>query len=216
MPYKLSPSRLSLLQECKRCFWLHFNRDVKRPQGPFPSLPNGMDRILKQHFDRFRENGGTPPELQGARVDLFSDKELLEKWRNHRKGIKWEDENGNVFKGAVDSILEKDDQLIVLDYKTRGYPPKDEVPYYYKNQLDIYNFLLRKNGYETKPYSFLLYFHPDKVNGYGNFIFHKDLKKVPVDIQNAKSIFEEALEVLNGDMPDPDPDCDFCRWSRNT
>ena len=55
MPYKLSPSSLSLLSDCPRCFWLQLNKGVKRPEGIFPSLPSGIDRILKDHFDRYAE-----------------------------------------------------------------------------------------------------------------------------------------------------------------
>ena len=29
MPYKFSPTSLSLLKECHRCFWLKFNKDIK-------------------------------------------------------------------------------------------------------------------------------------------------------------------------------------------
>ncbi len=49
MSYKLSPSSINLFLECPRCFWLQLVKKITRPQGAFPSLPSGMDRILKQH-----------------------------------------------------------------------------------------------------------------------------------------------------------------------
>ena len=63
MPYKFSPSSLALLKDCPRCFWLHFNKNIRRPAGIFPSLPSGMDKILKIHFDNFRDKGKLPPEF---------------------------------------------------------------------------------------------------------------------------------------------------------
>jgi hypothetical protein len=51
-PFKLSPSKLNLFQECKRCFWLEKHKVWKRPQGIFPSLPSEMDKILKIHFHK--------------------------------------------------------------------------------------------------------------------------------------------------------------------
>ena len=63
MTYKFSPSSLSLLKDCPICFWLHFNKNIKRPAGIFPSLPSGMDKILKNHFDKFMKKGLLPPEL---------------------------------------------------------------------------------------------------------------------------------------------------------
>jgi len=86
MPYKFSPSSLSLLKDCPRCFWLKFNKDIKRPEGIFPSLPSGMDKILKIHFDSFMRKGELPPELKELKdVKLFDDEDLLKVWRNNFK-----------------------------------------------------------------------------------------------------------------------------------
>src|SRR3989344_4880745 len=151
MTFKLSPSSLSLMQECPRCFWLTQHKVWSRPSGPFPQLPNGMDRILKHHFDRFRDKGLLPPELKENEdckdCKLFNEPELMKTWRNNLRGIRWEDEEGNILFGAVDNILQKGDKLIVLDYKTRGYALKEDTADHYQNQLDVYNLLLRKNGY---------------------------------------------------------------------
>ena len=77
MTYKFSPSSLSLLKECPRCFWLAFNKNIKRPNGIFPSLPSGMDRILKIHFDNFMKKGKLPPELKDLDgYSLFDNEEL--------------------------------------------------------------------------------------------------------------------------------------------
>ena len=213
MPYKLSLSTLSLLKECPRCFWLQFNKNIKRPEGIFPSLPSGMDKVLKSHFDLFRDKGKLPPELKELKdVKLFDNKELLEIWRNNRKGIQWKDKEGNILKGAVDNILKKGNKLIVLDYKTRGYPLKEDTAEHYQDQLDIYNFLLRKNGFETEDYSYLLFYHPDKVNEKGDVIFNTDLIKMNIEVKNAEKIFKNALEVLKNNIPKASEDCGFCRW----
>jgi len=55
MPFKISPSSISLMNECPRCFWLDKHKVWIRPNGIFPSLPSGMDSILKKHFDKFRD-----------------------------------------------------------------------------------------------------------------------------------------------------------------
>ncbi|MDI6917571.1 MAG: PD-(D/E)XK nuclease family protein [Thermoplasmatales archaeon] len=214
MPYNFSPSSLSLLKECPRCFWLHFNKGIKRPEGIFPSLPGGMDKILKAHFDSFRDSDELPPELKGMddEVTLFDDAELLKVWRNNFKGIQWTDEKGNFFRGAVDNILQKGKKLIVLDYKTRGYPLKEDTAKHYQDQLDIYNLLLRKNGYETEDYAYLLFYHPDRVNEDGDFVFHTDLIRMDISVKNAERIFKEAVKVLEGDMPEAPDNCQFCRW----
>ena len=214
MPYKFSPSSLSLLKECPRCFWLRFNKGIKRPDTIFPSLPSGMDKILKAHFDSFVGKENLPPELKDMNdeVTLFDDAGLLKVWRNNFKGIQWTDEKGNLIRGAVDNILQKGKKLIVLDYKTRGYPLKEDTAKHYQDQLDIYNLLLRKNGYETEDYAYLLFYHPNKVNENGDFAFHTDLVRMEISVKNAERIFNEAVKVLEGDIPEASDNCQFCEW----
>jgi|SRR3989344_2882762 len=214
MPYKFSPSSLSLLDDCPRCFWLQFNKGIKRPSGIFPSLPSGMDKILKEHFDSFRDKGELPPELKhlAGEIKLFENAELLKDWRNNFKGICWQDKEGNLVHGAVDNILQKGKKLVVLDYKTRGFPLKEDTHEHYQDQLDIYNFLLRKNGYETEDYAYLLFYHPTKVTEKGEVIFHTDLIKINISTKNAEKIFEKALKILKEKMPAATENCEYCKW----
>ncbi len=210
MPYKFSPSSLSLLADCPRCFWLKFNKKFKRPASIFPSLPSGMDKVLKIHFDSFRKKGVLPPEIAHLKgVKMFDDLDLLNIWRNNFRGIQFTDKEGNLFRGAVDEILQLGDKLIVLDYKTRGYPLKDNTAGYYQNQLDIYNLLLRLNRYKTEDYSYLLFFHPTSYPK-----FQADLVKIPVNIENAKQIFRSAKALLKGTIPPPSDNCEFCKYAK--
>jgi len=203
MNFKLSPSSLGLMKECPRCFWLTQNKIWKRPQGIFPSLPSGMDRILKIHFDKFRDKGELPPEIKEdcKNLKLFDDKEKLKIWQSNLKGIRYEDNKGNILHGAVDNILVNGKKLIVLDYKTRGFPLKEDTHKSYQNQLDIYNFLLRKNGYETEDYGFLLFYMPNKVNDNGEVVFDTSLVKVKVNVKNGENVFIKGLELINNGCP---------------
>ncbi len=125
-----------------------------------------------------------PPELCNnnhcENLKLFGkseeEKELLKIWQNNLKGIRWQDKKGNILFGAVDNLLVKGKTHIVLDYKTRGFALKEDTPEYYKNQLDIYNFLLRKNRYLTEDYSFLLFYIPLEVKETGEIIFDAVVK----------------------------------------
>ncbi|MCK4647440.1 PD-(D/E)XK nuclease family protein [Candidatus Pacearchaeota archaeon] len=212
MGYKLSPSALNLMQECPRCFWLTQHKVWKRPAGIFPSLPNGMDRILKIHFDKFMEKGQLPPELcensDCTNMKLFDNKEKLKIWQNNWKGISFTDKNGNELHGAVDNILQKGNKLIVLDYKTRGYALKEDTAEHYRNQLHIYNFLLRKNSYETEDFAFLLFYVPKEVMATGEVLFDTSLIKMKIDINNAEKIWKKALKLLEGECPEKG--CEWC------
>jgi len=203
-----------MLKDCPLCFWLSFRKDINLPAGIFPSLPSGIDAVLKKHFDIFREKGILPEELKSTGAKLFNDMDLLKAWRNNFKGIRWEDKNGNVLRGAVDEILEKDGKLIVLDFKTRGFPCKEDTHEHYQDQMDIYNFLLRKNNYETEDYAYLLFFHPTHLNGGGDFVFERTLKKLDINVKNAEKIFTSAIKCLEGDEPKPGKECGVCEFVR--
>lgn len=214
MTIKLSPSRLNLLEECPKCFWLEVVKGVSRPRGIFPSLPSGVDRLLKLHFDRFRKIGKLPPELKNkTSAKLFRDMELLNKWRSNLKGIQHLDqESGILLRGAVDEILVKGKKLIVLDFKTRGFALKEDTAHHYQDQLNLYNFLLRKNGYKTEDYAYLLFYVPEKINGNGSFIFRTELIKMKINVRHAEELFRKAIQVLKGSMPESSEECEFCRW----
>ncbi|RMD66965.1 hypothetical protein D6817_02875 [Candidatus Pacearchaeota archaeon] len=211
MPFKLSPSSLSLFNECPRCFWLSLHGVWKRPEGIFSSLPAGMDRILKRHFDNFRDNNLLPPELQKEKecrgMSLFPDKELLTKWRNNRQGLSWQDSDGNILRGAIDNLLVHKNKLVVLDYKTRGYELKENTHEHYQLQLDVYNFLLRKNGYPTENFAFLLFYVPSEVRSDGAVVFKTTLKKMQVDARRAEKVWQAALRFLAGECPR-----EVCEW----
>ena len=211
MTHKLSPSALNMIKECPRCFWLAQHKVRKSPASIFPSLPSGMDRILKIHFDKFRGKKELPPEIHNnkecAGMKLFDDREKLKIWQSNFKGISFKDKNNNELHGAVDNLLIRENKIIVLDYKTRGYAVKDDTADHYKDQLDIYNFLLRKNKYETEDFSFLLFYVPKEVMETGEIVFNTELVKVKVDVKNAENIWKNAIKLLNSDCPDK-----YCEW----
>ncbi len=200
------------MKECPRCFWLTQHKVWKRPAGIFPSLPSGMDRILKIHFDKFMEQGKLPPEIcehgDCTNMKLFEDKEKLKIWQNNWKGISFTDKNGNELHGAVDNILQKGKKLIVLDYKTRGYPLKEDTAEHYRNQLNTYNFLLRKNGYQTEDFAFLLFYIPKEVMATGEVLFDTSLIKMKVDVDMAEKFWKDALKLLNSECPEKG--CEWC------
>ncbi len=215
---KLSPSSINLMLDCPRCFWLQIVKGVKRPSGPFPSLPSGMDKILKEHFDRFMEKGELPPELKEDEnvkgCNLFDDREKLKLWRNNRKGLEYVDpETGIMLHGAVDNILVKGKKLIVLDYKTRGFPLKEDTHEHYQSQMDLYNFLLRKNNHDTEDYTFLLFYYPKTVTGTGEVIFDTKLIKMKTSAGEGEKIFRKAIAIIKGDMPQASEECGFCKWN---
>ena len=198
-PIKLSPSTLNLFLDCPRCFWLDKVKGIKRPRGIFPSLPGGMDRVIKVHFDNFRAKNVLPPELNGANfegVKLFSNQAELEKWRNWRTGLEYRDNDGSVLSGALDDLLVKTGRYIPFDYKTKGsVTTEEDAIKYYQNQLDCYSLLLEENKMPTAGYGFLLYYSPKCVNPSGIVDFELQAIKIKTNHESAKS---NAVLFTNG------------------
>ncbi len=213
-PLRLSPTTgLSLYRDCPRCFWLHYNKNVHRPRGIFPSLPGGMDLVIKDYFDKYR--GGLPPELEG-KVDgvLMPDNDLMNRWRNWRTGLEYKDKklNATLF-GALDDCLLKSDKYIPLDYKTRGSAPQDgSSEQYYQTQLDTYALLLKANGYEPGDYAYLIYYFPKRVSENGVVEFHVKPVRLTADPERVREIFEAAVKTLRGPIPKHHSNCEYCTW----
>lgn len=102
---------------------------------------------------------------------------------------------------------------MVLDYKTRGYPLKEDTHKHYQTQMDIYNFLLRKNGYETEDYTYLLFYYPKEVTETGEVVFDTKLVKMPTDAKKGEEVFNKAISVLQmEEAPEAGEDCGYCRF----
>lgn len=215
---RLSPSTLNLFLECPRCFWLHINEKIHRPRGPFPSLPTGMDGVIKVYFDKYREKGKLPPEIEGkVEGNLMSDLFLLNKWRNWRTGLEYENKTlGVTLFGALDDCLQYGKYYIPLDYKTRGFAPSQaDSKKYYGNQLDCYSLLLEENGYPVKDIGYLVYYYPQKVSEEGNVKFNVEVIKINTDTNQARKTIEQAIKTLNQPIPPHHSECEYCTWGRN-
>lgn len=211
---QLSPSTLGIFRECPRCFWVHIKKGHKRPQGPFPSLPSGMDLVIKKYFDKFR--GSLPPELEGKIEGvLFSDLATLEKWRDWRKGLRVTDEKNKVeLIGSLDDCLVEGDFFMPLDYKTRGYDLKDDSTSYYQHQLDLYTLMLNRNGYKTKNEAYLLYYFPKELKSGTLVEFEIVPKKMKTSIDEARRLIADAMKLLSGPIPPHRQRCEFCLWQK--
>lgn len=215
---ELSPTTLNLFLECPRCFWIRMKEKKYRPQGPFPSLPNGIDLFLKEYCDYFRGKPDLPPVLNGMGIkgNIIPDQVLIDKWRRG-EGLKVQGSNsGIILYGKLDeALLLEDGSYAPFDFKTRGFPPK-ETHASYQLQMDVYSLLLQENGCKISDIAYLAYFYPKR----GVMHFEKDnlpfsiaVCELKINRDQAKQVFKEAVECLNKDCPEPNPCCAFCKWN---
>jgi len=214
MTVLLSSSSLTLFKDCPRCFWLYKVKKIRRPSGPFPSLPSGMDKILKVHFDKHRKKGTLPAVMEGKyKGKLYPDLEKMTIWRSNFKGLRFTKGEFTLM-GALDELLlTSEGKYAPVDYKTRGYPLKEDTHEHYQDQMSIYSFLLEKNEMPTTGYAVLLFYHPLKVNREHHVEFQADPIKIKTDAKAALRLFDSASKILENDEPKPSKDCGFCKWN---
>ena len=222
-PYKLSRTRIENFCKCKKCFYLEEKLGVARPSSfPF-NLNNAVDELLKEEFDSFRGTEKNHPYIVNAGLDAkpFSHPDI-EDWRTRNKGIGFLDEETNLFfYGLVDDVWINTvtDQLILVDYKATS--KKGEVsldaPWQiaYKRQIEIYQWLFRKNGFDVQDLSYFVY-----CNGIQEgLLFNNELKfKIKVIPYKGNDFWIDQTvkmmyEVLNSvEIPESDSNCEYCRY----
>lgn len=206
---KLSPTGLNLYLECPRCFWLDQVKGVKRPRGIFPSLPGGMDGILKVYFNEYRGQDVLPQILEGKLSGRLLDplpKTLFTK----------DDELRAVLLGKLDDALDfMDGTYAPLDHKTRGYAPKDEILAPYQLQMDVYDLLLRDNKLPTRNVAYLLYYYPMPGTLHEKFPFVLEIKEVKTNPDRALQVFHDAVNLLRSEeAPIASNTCEYCAWAK--
>ncbi len=181
---------------------MQFNEKKRRPSGAFPTLPAGMDGVLKAFY-------GNPKRLAetGLKVQGFPKPELLKDWQNNWKCLRLTNKKGHTLKGTVDNLVMENGKVVVLDYKTRGFPLKDDTVERYRLQMSVYTYILEQLGYKTSKHTYLLFYYPRGLSKYDQVSFHVVAIKLDVEAAYARSVFEQAIGCLEGTKP---PNC--CEW----
>ncbi len=216
-PIQLSPNSLNLYLECPHCFWLEKRRGIKRPP-PYPyALNTAVDTLLKQEFDSYRKEGKPHPLIAANNIQakLFPNQDLLNQWRSNFSGIRfYNSELDATLFGAVDDILEfEGGKLAPMDYKSTG-STVATVYDRFQTQMDIYTYLLEKNGFLTPKKGYLAFYIVDKGNGFGDRLpFRKELHEIETNPSDVPELFKEAVLLLRGETPPPhSPDCKYGLW----
>lgn len=221
--FKLSRSKLELFLNCPRCFYLDRRLGVGRPPGfPF-ALNSAVDHLLKLEFDTHRVQGSQHPLLEKYGIDARPvPHEDLDKWRHNFSGVQYLHEPTMflVF-GAIDDLWQNTQgEYIVVDYKSTS---KDEEITTldkdwqdgYKRQMEIYQWLLRRNNYSVSRTGYFVYCNgrTDREAFDGKLEF--DVTLIPYEGDDAwvEPAILQAHQCLNQDhMPDSAADCDYCLY----
>lgn len=221
-PFKLSRSKIDLFVECPRCLYLDRRMGIPRPSMPAFTLNSAVDQLLKNEFDGYREKGEAHPLMEEHGVDAvpFAHKDL-ETWRHNFTGVQHLHEPTNflVF-GAVDDIwVTPKSELIVVDYKStsKNDPPTLDTRWGdgYKRQMEVYQWLLRGNGFDVSPIGYFVYVNGRKnESSFGEKLtFDTYLMEYTGDDAWIEKTLHDIKETLDADMiPEAGELCEHCPY----
>lgn len=202
----LSHSGIEGMNRCRKCFYLQYKFKIYHPEGFQSRLANRFDTVLKAYFDIYRKLGTLPPfvegELKGQLQNPFIE--------TYFHSI----DSSYGFLGKLDECLIHDGKYIPIDFKTSSSDPREkDILSAYQNQIDTYAFLLQQNKKEPAGYGFLIFFYPDLATEIkSGFPMINHIVRVDAHPEHVHDRIQRAVEVLQGKMPDPNPDCQFCSW----
>jgi len=230
-PFKVSRSKIDLFIECPRCAYLDLRLGVKRPSMPAFTLNNAVDELLKREFDIHRAGGSRHPLMERYELDAVPlVDERMPEWRDAlRRGISYLHEPTNlIIHGGIDDVwVNPTGEFIVVDYKATSKkegPNKEEDLYdSYKRQMEIYQWLFRRNGFQVLPTGYFVY-----VNGKsdaeafdGKLEF--DVELIPYAGNDAwveLAIFDLKKMLMSDDIPPIGTafgggPCEYCTYREN-
>ncbi|MFC1666334.1 PD-(D/E)XK nuclease family protein [Candidatus Omnitrophota bacterium] len=222
-PYEVSRSKIDLFLNCPRCFYRDRRLGIAQPPGyPF-TLNTAIDKLLKKEFDSYRKKGTTHPIMKENGLDAIPlEHESMDKWRDARKrGIKYlHTETNLILKGGIDDVwVNPQGEFIIVDYKSTSKEGEVSIDadwqMSYKRQMEVYQWLFRKNGFKVSPIGYFLYCNGNTDVEAFNGKLEFEIKLIPYEGSDSwieKTVFD-IHKCLNSDLvPGTGKDCDYCRY----
>lgn len=222
-PYRLSRGKIDDFVKCPRCFYMDRRLGVAQPPGyPF-SLNTAVDTLLKKEFDIHRAQGSRHPLMAHYGIDVVPlAHEKIEEWRDSKhRGITYHIPGTHVIvTGGVDDVwVNPAGEYIIVDYKATS--KNDEVNLEadwqmgYKRQMEIYQWLFRKNGFTVSSTGYFVYCNgkTDRKAFDGKLEFDISLIAYTGSDEWVGQTICNAIDCLNSDtLPASGPDCQFCQY----
>ncbi|GJQ60865.1 MAG: hypothetical protein D8M57_17750 [Candidatus Scalindua sp. AMX11] len=222
-PFKLSRSKIDLFLECPRCFYIDRRLGVGRVPGfPF-NLNSAVDTLLKKEFDYYRLNNRNHPLLEKYNVDARPVAHRdLDTWRHNFTGIQHLHVPTNlIIFGAIDDLwINSQEEYIVVDYKATS--KKERITNVnlgwqigYRRQMEVYQWLLRKNGLSVSNIGYFVYCNGQTDREMFNGKLEFDIALIPYEGDD--SWVEQTIKkihtcLVRDQVPVAKDDCDFCAY----
>ncbi len=190
----------------------------------FPyTLNNAVDALLKEEFDQYRSQNTAHPYLIEHGIDAipFSHSDI-DNWRMNQRGIRYHHVATNfIITGAIDDVwINPNGELIIVDYKatstTKDVSLDDRDSY--KRQMEIYQWLFRKNDFSVSNTGYFVYCNGDAARGkfQGSLQFKVSFLPYTGNDSWIENILIEIKACLMSDaLPSSSATCDYCAYYKS-
>lgn len=221
-PFKLSRSKIEMFLLCPRCFYIDRRLGVSHVSGPPFTLNSATDTLLKKEFDSHRGNCTQHSLMKEFGIDAVPFQHAdIDVWRENFKGVQYLHRPTNfIVTGAVDDIWQTPDgKLHVVDYKStctqKEITLDDKWKQGYKRQMDMYQWLLRRNGFDVSDVGYFLFVNAD--TGKDNFNGELKFKLQIIEYTGNDDWVEEAIGyahdcLMADEIPDAAEECEWCSY----
>lgn len=179
-PYEVSRSQIQSFMNCPACFWMNRVKGIKFPGMPGFLLNTATDTLLKKDFDRYRELQKPHPFMErnglGHLVPYKHDD--FETWtKSLQLGLRTHYEPADLLiGGGLDDVWHdpQTDEIFVVDYKSTAGKRNEDLTALqpitlngvykesYKRQMDMYQWILRQNGFKVSKTGYFVYVNGDQ------------------------------------------------------
>ena len=172
-PYELGRSRIQNFVNCPACFYLDRVKGIPIPSLYGWPLNSATDVLLKKDFDAYRQRQEPHPFLakRGLGHLIPLQHEDFQRWTMALQlGLNTVHEETNLkVGGGLDDVWlnTETDQIHVVDYKSTSSGREgnvitlDDRPYI-KTQIEFYQWVLIKNGFDVSSTGYVLYVDGDR------------------------------------------------------
>lgn len=221
--FRISRSKIDLFLKCPKCFYLDRVLGIAQPPGfPF-ALNSAVDKLLKKEFDIHRAKHTAHSLMEAYGLDAVPfEHEKMDEWRDSlRRGITYLHEPTNLLiTGGVDDVwVDPQGELIIVDYKSTSKDSEVNLDAEwqdgYKRQMEVYQWLFRKNGFKVSDTGYFVYCNGKTDGEAFDAKLEFDIKLIPY-VGNPDWIEQTIVDIHNclnsNEIPKSNPDCDYCQY----
>ena len=179
-PYEISRSQIEKYVSCPACFWMNRVKGIKFPSIPGFLLNTATDTLLKKDFNKYRNIQKPHPFMErnglGHLVPFKHDD--FETWTvSLQLGLRTNFKPANfIVGGGLDDVWHNraTNELHIIDYKSTASKMNKEKTSLemislfgnyksaYKRQMEIYQWILRRNGFIVSNIGYFVYVNGDQ------------------------------------------------------